>query len=109
MAYSPQDFQHGTPTHTVVLGAGFTQGRWEADLRGRWQSSFRDSRADPNVGTLSPVAIGNYVVADGRVAYRLTERLTLALTAQQFNNSRILQSAAPPIERRLFLTATARF
>lgn len=107
--YSPQDFQHGTPTHAVVLGAGVTQGRWEADLHGRWQSSFRDYSADPDGSTLTPVTVGNYVVLNGRLAYKLTESLTLALTAQQFNNSRILQSAAPPVERRLFLTATARF
>lgn len=107
--YSPQDFQHNTPTHAVILGSGYTQGRWEADVQGRWQSRFQDFSADPNGSTLTPVEVGNYIVLNGRIGYKVTEGLTIALTGQQFNNSRLLQSAAPPIERRLFLTATARF
>ena len=107
--YSPQDYAHSTPTHAVILGAGYTGGRWEADVQGRWQSRFTDYSANPDGSTLTPVTVGNYVVLNGRVGYTIMDGLTIALTAQQFNNSRLLQSAAPPIERRLFLTATAKF
>ena len=107
-----QDFQHGTPTHVVTLGGGYTLGRFELDAHGRWQSryrDYRDSSATPTVRAISPVEAGNYVQLDARLAYRLTDELTLAFTARQFNVSRLLQSGGPPVERRLFLSATARF
>ncbi len=107
--YSPQDYQHGTPTHVVVFGAGYARGPWEFDAQGRWQSRFRDYRTDPNLETLQPVEVGNYVVLNARLAYKVTDNLTLALSALQFNNSHLLQAAAPPVERRVLVNATAQF
>lgn len=107
--FSPQDYQHGTPTHVVVAGVGHTFDRWALDLQGRWQSRFTDYSANAAQNELVPVSVGNYVSLHGRLAYKVTDNITAALTAQQYNNSRLLQSAAPPIERRLFLTLSARF
>ena len=107
--YALQDFEHGTPTHVVTLGGGYTRGRFEADVQGRWQSRYRDWRTDPVVIDVQPLKVGGHMQLDARLAYRATEALTLALTARQFNVSRLLQSAGPPVERRLFLSATARF
>nr|WP_321983071.1 TonB-dependent receptor [uncultured Lichenicoccus sp.] len=107
--YSPQDYQNGAPAHVVVLGAGYTRGPWEMDLQGRWQSHFTDFRANPNGATLLPVTIGNYVVLNARLAYKVTRNATLALSALQFDNSQILEAAAPPVERRIFLSATVGF
>jgi outer membrane receptor protein involved in Fe transport len=47
---------------------------------------------------------GNYVLADARVGYRLSDNVTVALSAQQFNVSHLTVSAGPPVERRLFVT-----
>lgn len=107
--FSPQDYQHGTPTHVVVLGGGYSRGPWELNGQARWQSRFRDYRGDPSQNTLSPVEIPNYVTVNSRIAYKLTDNLTLALSAAQLNRSRLLQAAAPPVERRLFLSLTARY
>jgi outer membrane receptor for ferrienterochelin and colicins len=104
--FSPQDYQHGTPTHSVVLGGGYSIGRWEFDTQARWQSRFLDYRADPTQITLQPVMVPNYVVVNARAGYRVTDNITAALSAQQFNNSHLLVSAAPPIERRIFLSLT---
>jgi outer membrane receptor for ferrienterochelin and colicins len=104
--YSPQNFQQGTPTNVVVLGGGYTHGRWEFDALGRWQSWFLDYRADPASSTLQPVKVGNYVSANARVGYRVTDHITVALSAQQFNVSQLLVSAGPPVQRRVFLSLT---
>jgi len=105
------DFQHGTPTHVVMLGGGYSWGRLETDVEGRWQSRYRDYGADPQSGGFGLVAsdVPNYLQFNARVGYKLTEKLTLALTADQFNVSRLAQTAGRPVERRLFLSGTARF
>ncbi len=101
--FSPQNFAQGTPTHAVVLGGGYTYERWEFDLQSRWQSWFVDYRPSPT-GGLAPVRVGDYLMADARAGYRLTDNATISLSAQQFNVSHLAVSAGPPIERRLFLT-----
>jgi iron complex outermembrane receptor protein len=104
--FSPQNFQQGTPVNAIVLGGGYTVGKWEFDLQSRWQSWFVDYRANPATVTLQPVVVGNYVLADARAGYRLTDNITVALSALQFNTSHIMVSAGPPIERRVFLSLT---
>jgi outer membrane receptor for ferrienterochelin and colicins len=104
--YSPQNFAQGTPTHVVVAGGGYTYGRWEFDVQSKWQSWFLDYRANPDDVTLQPIKVGNYVTADARAGYRLSDNITVALSAQQFNVSQLLVSAGPPIQRRVFLSLT---
>ena len=104
--YSPQNFAQGTPTHVLVAGGGYTYGRWEFDAQSKWQSWFLDYRANPDDVTLQPIKVGNYVLADARVGYRVTDNATVALSAQQFNVSQLLVSAGPPIQRRVFLSFT---
>ncbi len=105
--YSPQDFQHSTPTHVVILGAGYTHGRWELDLQGRWQSKFLDYSADPTQVTLQPVEVDSSVVVNGRLGYRLTPRVTVAISSQQINASEQIVSGGPPVERRVLLSFSA--
>jgi len=106
---SPIDYAHSAPRHVVTAGIGYTRDKVELDLMGRWQSSYLDFQATGPSIVLEPVEIRNYVTLNARVGYRLTENLTLALTAQQFNTSRLLQAAGPPVDRRFLASATAHF
>jgi hypothetical protein len=88
------------------LTGGYTVGKWEFDLQTRWQSWFLDYRANPAAVTLQPIVVGDYLLADARAGYRLTDNITVALSLLQFNTSHMLVSAGPPIERRAFLSIT---
>ena len=103
------NFQRGTPTHVVTLGGGRGWGRLEVDVQGRWQSGYRDARGNGRSFTPQPFDVPGYVQFNARVGYKVAEGLTLALTADQFNVSGLRQTAGPEVERRLFLSATARF
>jgi outer membrane receptor for ferrienterochelin and colicins len=105
---SPQSYQQGTPRHALILQVGDTLGRWEWDVQGRWQSGYIDYGANPVTQTLAPVNVGSFVTLNARVGYEITSRATLSVSASQFNNSHLLQAAAPPVERRVFTTVTLR-
>lgn len=100
-------YASGTPAHAVILGIGYSLQKWEFDAEGRWQSAYTDialERFGPEA-----VTIGNYVTFNARIGYRVTDYLTLAGTAQQFNNSRILEAAGDYVDRRFIASATVHF
>lgn len=100
------DPRHGTPDHAVVLGGGYSIGRWSFDGGGRWQSRFRDYRIE---GTgLAPVDIANYVTLNARVGYRINRILTVSGWAEQFNVSHLQATAGGAIGRRFVASITAR-
>ncbi|CAH2603256.1 TonB-dependent receptor plug domain-containing protein [Rhodovastum atsumiense] len=105
------DYQRGTPVHNVIVGGGYAIGKWEFDLQARWQSRFRDYAPTDGIGrSLRPVIVADYLTANARIGYAVTETLTLALAVAQLNQSRIVQTAGGvPVERRVLLSATARF
>jgi iron complex outermembrane receptor protein len=93
----------------VTAGIGYTRDRLEMDLLGRWQSSYLDFQYSPASAQLRPVEVQNYVTLNARVGFRLTDHLIAAVTAQQFNQSRIMQTAGPPVERQIIASITVRF
>jgi hypothetical protein len=103
------EYAQSAPRNVVIAGIGYSQGKWEADLQARWQSSYLDFRMGAGLTGLQPVTVQNYVTANGRIAYRVLENVTFALMLQQFNQARIAETAGPPVERRVILSATARF
>lgn len=105
---SPQNYEEGTPTSVVIVGGGYTWDKLEIDGQMRWQSRFKDYRFSSTAG-LQPLNISDYITFQARIAYNLTEHLTLALTGQQFQMSRLLQSAGPPVERSVIASLTAHY
>ncbi len=80
----------------------------ELDLLARWQSSYLDFRVNPQRTGLVAVNIDNYVTMTARVGYRLTGTLTLALTAQQFAQDQLVETAGPPVQRQIIASLTVR-
>lgn len=108
---SPIDYANAVPRNVVVLGAGRTWGKFDADLFARWQSSYIDFRSAiaNHLIVLTPVTVSNYVSLSGRVAYHLTPQVTLALVAQQFNAASLTTTAGPPVERQVIGLLTVGF
>jgi iron complex outermembrane receptor protein len=99
-------YAHSTPEHVAIGGIGYTWDRLELDLVARWQSSYLDFRLNPERTALLPVNVDNYVTMNARAGYRLTDAVSLAITAQQFNQSQLVETAGPPVERRIIASIT---
>jgi outer membrane cobalamin receptor len=97
-------YDSGTPLNTVILGGGYSCGRWELDAQSRFQSRYLDYIAGAHGA--QPVTINNYVTLDARIGYQLWNHLTIAGTVQQLNSSRQAETAGDYIERRFIASAT---
>lgn len=103
------DYARSVPQDVVTGGVGYSQDKWELDLEGRWQSSYQDFQPGGNELILQPVVVNNYVTLNARLGYRVTDHVTAALSAQQFNTSRLYETSAPPVERRIIASLTLRY
>lgn len=103
------NFQSGTPVHTVNASLGWTHGRWEADAFLRYKSRFWGYTVVPLGAPRTMAAIIDYVSVDARVGYRLTDNVTLAVSAQNVMQATQQQTSGPPVERRVFGTISASF
>jgi iron complex outermembrane receptor protein len=104
------DYQHTHPVHIVNASLGWSKGSWEIDGYLRYQSVFdsiQGSRAMLPIGTL--VRVPDYVSVDARIAYRITDNLTLALSGQNLLQSQQTQTSAAAVERRVLVTASVGF
>jgi iron complex outermembrane receptor protein len=107
---STVSYSCSTPKNVIDAGIGYTYEKWEADLLGRWQSSFCDFRAtQTGAAALQAVTIDNYATLNARIGYNVLPNLTLALAVQQLNQANITRTAGPPYERRLIASVTAHF
>jgi iron complex outermembrane receptor protein len=102
------NFEDTLPQHMLRGGLGWSSGSWEIDGYLRYQSDF-DSVADAGFGAGVLVPISAFISVDGRAAYRLTPRTTLALAAQNLNRSEQRQTSAAPVERRVVASLTMDF
>lgn len=101
------DFQHTTPKHVIKTGLGWTQGAWEADVYLGYQSNTLGLQPSGFGSELVPV--GAYVSLDGRVAYRLADWATIAVSGQNLLQSPQQQTSGPDVERRVFATLSVNY
>ncbi len=121
---SLRDFESTTPRHVVKAGFGWTSGAWEIDTHMYVQSavsaiqgvSFQSAvSAIQGVGSgdaepgASLMPIPAYATFDGRVAYALSERSSLAIAGRDLTNSAQRQTSAPRVQRQLYLTYSIDF
>jgi outer membrane receptor for ferrienterochelin and colicins len=103
------NFASGTPVHTVNANLGWSHGRWEVDAFLRYKSRFWGYPVVPLGAPRTMAVIIDYVSVDARVGYRLTDNVTLAVSAQNVMQATQQQTAGPPVERRVFGTISAKF
>ena len=108
------DYQHTTPTHVLKANLGWASGPWEIDGYLQYKSSFYGIAQPPSavavaLGGGQLVRISDYVALDGRVAYKLNDWATLALTAQDFSQASQQQTSGANVERQVFGTLTVSF
>jgi iron complex outermembrane receptor protein len=101
------DYQHTTPRHVVKAGLGWTRGDWEADAYLGYQSNTSGLMRSTAGTALVPV--GAYVSLDGRLAYRLTDWATIALSGKDLLQSTQRQTSGPDVERQVFATLSVNF
>jgi outer membrane receptor for ferrienterochelin and colicins len=102
------DYDVGSPTSVVNVGSGYSWGRFDVDAHMRWQSRFTDFNPTPT-GAVQRFLVNNYIALNTRIAYRATDKVTLALTGEQLARPRILEAAGTPVERRVFVTLSVKY
>lgn len=106
-------FQGTTPQHLVKAGAGWSDGRWEADGFLSWQSRTGGSATPSNAGGInlidtSPMQepVGSFAAVDARIAYKLADWATLQVAGQNLLQRRQKQTVGPEVGRQIALSLT---
>ena len=102
------NFEDTLPRHVLLGRLGWAQGPWEIDGWLRYQSATEGvGPASPWFGQLVPIPA--WVSVDGRLAYRVTPRATLALAVQNLNRSKQQRTSAGEVERSVVASLTVAF
>ncbi len=104
----PFDFANATPTSAIDFGLGYSVGKLEADLQGKWQSHYTDYNKNLE-RAFYPVEINNFLTLNARVGYSVTRRLTVAVVGEELSAPQIIETAGLPVDRRVLFTATYGF
>jgi iron complex outermembrane receptor protein len=96
------DPQHTTPAQLLKANLGWSDSKWELDGYLRYVSKSFGLRPFEAGSTLVPVE--GYAGLDGRIGYRLSDRVTIGLSGQNLLSASQLQSSGPAIERTVLGT-----
>jgi outer membrane receptor protein involved in Fe transport len=102
------DFARTTPQHVVDVSGGWSNGKWEIDIAGRFQSSFDGLVPTPE--TLFVVdRIHSYLTVDARVAYRIMPNLTASVVGRGITMNTQQQTSIGTVDRQVFAMIQASF
>ena len=102
-------YQRQTPTHSIIVGGGYSWHRFDLDAHLRWQSHFNDFVLDLPTRGFKEVTVANYVTLDTRLGYRVNDRIGLAVLVQQLNRQSIVETGGVPVARRVLASVKVRF
>jgi iron complex outermembrane receptor protein len=96
------NYEDTTPQHVVKAGLGWSTGPWEVNAFLHFQSDSAGLRRVGSARLLVPVQ--PFASVDARLAYRLTDRLTLAISGRDLLNAKQQQTSGPEVQRQFFVT-----
>jgi len=96
------NYQDTTPQHVVKTNLGWDWSSWSADLFLQFQSDTVGLRRFGTLRIFVPIAA--YSTVDARLAYRLSDSITLALSGQNLLVGTQQQTSGPDVERQFFVT-----
>ena len=102
------DFRHTTPEHVIDTSVGWTGGRWEIDGFTHYQSSFY-GLLTTNYTDYALRRVNNYISVDARVAYHLTDAVTVSVAGQDFLFHTQQQTALSTAQRRIIGSLALQF
>ncbi|SHI69018.1 iron complex outermembrane recepter protein [Roseomonas rosea] len=102
------DPKRASPRHLVSARLGWSSGPLELNLFGRYASLAQGYRT-VNEADAVLARSKDYVSVAARIAYRLTDRMTLALEGENLLHERQEQTYALKAERRFYLSLRADF
>ena len=103
------DFEHATPDHVVKANLGWASDKWEIDGYLGYQSGTRGLATMPFVSGSVLIPVQSYVSVDAKIAYRLTDWASFAISGQNLLESPQQQTSGPYVERRVFVTFTVNY
>lgn len=106
---SHQYFNGSTPQHEIRGGFGRTIGKWELDGNVHYASSTDMLRTTDPLSLPSLVHVDNYYTLGGRVGYKVTDNVTVALSGSNLSNMRTKENPYTILQRRVFLGMTVNF
>jgi iron complex outermembrane receptor protein len=88
---------------------GWARGSWEADGYIYFQSATEGLAGLPSGAGSFLIPVPGFVSIDARLAYRLNDSMTLAISGQNLGVSPQQQTSGPKIERSVLATLTVNY
>ena len=96
------NYHDTTPQHLVKTNLGWDRDAWSTDIFLQFQSDTIGLRRFGPRRFFVPIS--SFATADARVAYRLSDNVTLAISGQNLLNGSQQQTSGPDVERQFFVT-----
>ncbi len=103
------NYERSAPRHQVRLNLGRTVGNWEFDAHGQYLSSTKMMRTVVFGDPYYPFATSDYATLGGRIGYRVSDNVTVALSGVNLTSMRTVVSPYTIAQRRIFLSLTGKF
>jgi outer membrane receptor protein involved in Fe transport len=103
------DYQHTAPAHLANVNLGWSRGNWEIDGYARYTSARDGLVPVPGATGTALMPLAAYVSVDGRIAYKLNQRWTIAASGQNITHAQQRQTAGPEVERQILGSVTLDF